>query len=228
MPNFAYGWKLAMIKVGNSLILSSLFCSKLLILKEQLWANRSGYSPKTSNRERFAQSDHVQISQDKRATWANHLFFLSESLFPSQKMSHSLKNIWIKSYFCKFKKTRVIRSLPLFKDQCELRSDCSPTMSDCEQISHQEWATVSESLTKNERISEKLVFWTICSFALFLAKNKWFAEKPMSEFPTLGTTNNMYFLKTQNRPTLLYKGVCFCTNLVHNKSACTWSTGTQS
>ena len=31
-------------------------------------------------------------------------------------------------------------------------------MSNCEQITHQKWGTVSESFTRNERISESLVF----------------------------------------------------------------------
>ena len=82
-----------------------------------------------------------QGAQDKRATWANHLFFLSESLFPLQKMSDSLKNIWIKSYFCKFKKTSDSRTPSFLKSNVNYG-----------QIAHQKWVTVSKLLTKNEQL----------------------------------------------------------------------------
>ena len=82
-----------------------------LTKNEQLWVIRSGHSPKMSDWERIA-----QVAHDKRATWVNHSFFLSEWLFPSQKTSDSLKNIWINHIFVsffKFKK-KAICSLPLF------------------------------------------------------------------------------------------------------------------
>ena len=111
------------------------------------------------------------------------------------------------------------------------------------------WATV-RSLTKNEQLwanrspkneqlwanhSSKMrklanhsFFWMNCSFALFSQKTSDLQKKPMSKFPTLGTTNNMHFLQTQNQSTLLNKGVCYCTNLAYNKSTCTWSTAVPS
>ena len=78
---------------------------------EWLWANRSGCSWQISNCEQFSQVAHYK--------WANRLFFWANRL---QKMSSLLKNCWLKSYllvrffyiFCKFKKTRAIRSFTLF------------------------------------------------------------------------------------------------------------------
>ena len=60
------------------------------------------------------------------------------------------------------------------------RSGRSPKLSDHEwfaQVTHQKWATMSESLrslTKNERIA---FFWANCSFAHSFAKNDRFAQK---------------------------------------------------
>ena len=88
------------------------------------------------------------------------------------------------------------------------------------QITHQNerlWANHSPKINK----LANNFFLANCSFAIFLAKNEQFAEKTMTKFPSLGTTNNISFLKTQNQPTLLYKGVCYCTNLAYIKSACT-------
>ena len=109
---------------GTTRVGNLLFCSKSLILKsnceqfaqithdkratvselhrlltknEQPWAIHSGHSPKMSNCEQNA-----QVAHDKRATRANRSFFLSESLFHLHKTSDSLKNIWIKSFFCSF------------------------------------------------------------------------------------------------------------------------------
>ena len=87
-----------------------------LTKNEQLWVIRSGHSPKMSDWERIA-----QVAHDKRATWANHSFFLSESLFPSQKTSDSLKNIWINHIFVsffKFKKNKQFAHSLFFKDWC--------------------------------------------------------------------------------------------------------------
>ena len=107
------------------------------------------------------------------------LFFLSESLFPLQKMSDSLKNIWIKSYFCKFKKTSDFLT-PSF-----LKSNVSYG-----QIAHQKWVTVSELLTKNEQLwgnhSPKMSNLVNRSFTYFLAKNEWFTEKTDEQIPNPG------------------------------------------
>ena len=66
-------------------------------------------------------------------------------------------------------------------------------MSDREQfaqIAHQEWATVSESLrllTKNEWMSESLVFFSKSLHCKFICKKTNDSlRKPMSTFPTLG------------------------------------------
>ena len=40
------------------------------------------------------------------------------------------------------------------------------------------------SLTKNERMSESLVFWANCSFAHLFAKNERFAEKTDERIPS--------------------------------------------
>ena len=134
--------------------------------KEQLWANPSGYSPNMSNSERIAQGAH-----DKRATWVIHLFFLSELLFPSQKMSDSLKNIWIKSYFCKFKKRSICSSFFL---KCNLNYGY---------IAHQKWVTVSESLTKNEQLwanhSPKMSKLANHSFLERIAHSLFFSQKKL-------------------------------------------------
>ena len=127
-----------------------------------------------SDRERIDQG-----AQDKRATWANHLFFLSESLFPSQKIKRFTKNIWIKSYFCKFKKTSNFLT-PSF-----LQSNVSYG-----KIAHQRWVTVSELLTKNEQLwgnhSPKMSNLVNRSFTYFLAKNEWFTEKTDEQIPNPG------------------------------------------
>ena len=69
------------------------------------------------------------------------------------------------------------------------KSDRSQKMSDHEpiaQVTHQKWATMSKSLrllTKNEQMSELLVFWANHSFAHFSAKRSNSLRQPMSEFP---------------------------------------------
>ena len=96
-------------------------------------------------------------------------------------MSNSLKKIWIqniKSYF--------------WWAMGVNRSGRSPKMSDHErfaQVAHQKWATMRESLrlfTKNERMSESLVFLSespIRSF--FRKKTSDSLRKPLSQFPAL-------------------------------------------
>ena len=148
------------------------------------------------------------------------LFSEWNALWPTHK-SDSLKNIWIKWYFCKF-----------YKISDSLTPSFVKSYVSFGQIAHQKWATVSESLTKNERECvncspnmSKLGNRSLLSKSLFLLqKISGWLKKTLSEFPTLRTTIYMSFLKTQNQPTLLYKGVRYCTNLVYNKSACTWST----
>ena len=67
----------------------------------------------------------------------------------------------------------------------------SPEMSNHErfaQVAQSKWAIVSESLrslTKNERMSELLIFWAKRSFAHFWAKTSDLLGKSMSEFTTL-------------------------------------------
>ena len=71
------------------------------------------------------------------------------------------------------------------------RSGRSPKLSDHEwfaQVTHQKWATISESLgslTKNEGVSELLVFWANQSFAHFFrikrairSENRWANSQP--------------------------------------------------
>ena len=117
-----------------------------------------------------------------------------------------------------------------FKERCELRSDRSPKKSDCEQIPHQKWATVSDSLTKNVRMSELLFFWANRSFALFLTKNEQFGKITDEVIPIPRNHNNILSLKPKIDPpycTKVYATTVY-TNLVYNKSACTWRTVTQS
>ena len=73
-------------------------------------------------------------------------------------------------------------------------SGCSPKMSDHEQfaqVAQRKWAIMSELLwllTKNERMSQMLIFWANRSFAHFSTKNVQFAQKSnerIPEFPAL-------------------------------------------
>ena len=143
------------------------------------------------------------------------LFSEWNALWPTHK-SDSLKNIWIKWYFCKFYK--ISDSLtPSF-----VKSDVS-----FGQIAHQKWATVSESLTKNERECvncspnmSKLGNRSLLSKSLFLLqKISGWLKKTLSEFPTLRTTIYMSFLKTQNQPTIRTKVyatvLILCTTNLH-------------
>ena len=72
----------------------------------------------------------------------------------------------------------------------------SPKLSDHEwfaQVTHQKWATISESLgslTKNEGVSELLVFWANQSFAHFFrikrairSENRWANSQPCCIMP---------------------------------------------
>ena len=195
------GWEFALLLI--TLLL------KIAHYKELLWANCSGRSPKMINHERFAlrsltKNEWIaQVTHDKRATWVNRFDFsewiallLTKNEWFTQKYLHKLV------FFVSLKKTSTLLTHSFLK-RCELWSDRS-----------QKWATVSKSLTKNKQqwascspkmseLGNCLFFWATQSFVLFLAKNEWFAEKTLSQFPTLRTT-----IKTQNRPTLLYKGVC--------------------
>ena len=51
------------------------------------------------------------------------------------------------------------------------------------QFAHQKWATMSNLLTKNEWMSESLVFSANRSFALFFANNEQFAQKTDERIP---------------------------------------------
>ena len=106
--------------------------------------------------------------------------------------------------FFYFKNERFAHSL-FFGEQCEQiaqvahqkwamwtnRSGCSPKMSDHErfaQFAHQKWATMSESLrslTKNEQMSESLVFLSKSLIRSFFRKkraicseNRWAISQP--------------------------------------------------
>ena len=59
-------------------------------------------------------------------------------------------------------------------------------MSDCERIGRQKWATVSESLTKNEKISKSLIFLNELLIRSFFAKNERFAKKTKEQIPNPG------------------------------------------
>ena len=132
---------------------------RLLKTNEQPWANRSGRSWQMSDRERFA-----QVAHDK---WANERF---------------AKQIWLKSYFLiRFlyvKKTRVIRSFPLFYwAMWANRSGRSPKMS--------EQSRLLRSLTKNEQMSESLNFLSESLIRSFFHKkraicseNRWANSQP--------------------------------------------------
>ena len=156
---------------------------------ERPWANRSGCSRQMSNRERIAQVAHdkwVIVSDSLRSLMINEQF--------AQK--NLVKNI--KSYFLVcfiyvfyFKNEWFAHSNFLVSDVSEsLRSIINNEW--CEripQVAYQKWATMSNSLrllTKNERMSEVLVFLSkslICSF--FCKKTSDSLRKPMSKFPAL-------------------------------------------
>ena len=100
-------------KARNSLICSSLLCSfahfaqiiwasvsyslRLLMTKEQPWANRSGRSRQLSDREQIA-----QVAHDKWMTLSDSL----RSLMINERMSDLLNNCWLKTskilFFSKF------------------------------------------------------------------------------------------------------------------------------
>ena len=94
------------------------------------------------------------------------------SHFWSQQTNHSFKSFWLKSYFLYIFVKWVICSFPLFNERCERIT----------QFAHQKWATMSNLLTKNEWMSESLVFSANRSFSLF-ANNEQFAQKTDERIP---------------------------------------------
>ena len=108
-------------------------------------------------------------------------------------------------FFFYFRKNEQIAHFLFFGERCEWiahfaqikwamwanRSFRSPKMSDHErfaQVAQRKWAIVSESLrslTKNERMSESLIFWVNRSFAHFLTKTSDSLGNQMSECPAL-------------------------------------------
>ena len=178
--------KIAQDKWGT---VSKLF--RLLRTKERLWANCSGCSWQTSDREWFA-----QVAHDKRANERITVFFLANCSFALSLTKKQIVFfcIFFKVFIVKKKKKKFAHSL-FFKEWC-VRSA---------QVAHQKWATVSNllrSLTENERLwanrsgcSPKMSKWANhfflgnCLFAYFLQKTSDLLRKPMSKFPTLpGTT----------------------------------------
>ena len=147
-----------------------------------------------SDRERIA-----QVAQDKWATVSKSLRSLM--IMINERMSNSHKKIWLtnlKSYFLVcfinvflFKIERFPQSL-CFGKRCEQiaqvahqkwamwanRSGHSPKMSDHEQfaqVAQRKWAIVRELLrllTKNERMSESLVFLSVSLICSFLDKKR--------------------------------------------------------
>ena len=116
-----------------------------------------------NNHERFAQVAHDKWANEQIAPFSERI---AHSLFRSQKTSNLLfKN-------CEFFVWKwVIRSFPLFEwAMLANRSGCSP----------KKWATMSDSLrslTKNEQMSIKLVFWVNRWFFIFSQKNEQFTQK---------------------------------------------------
>ena len=173
-----------------------------LTKNERPLAIRSGRSPKRSNHERFAQVAHQKWANEWIARfleWIAH----SRILFFSMFYIH----------FFYFKNEQIAHSL-FFGEQCEWiaqvthqkwamwvnRSVHSPKMSDHEQLAHiaqRKWVIVSESLrslTKNEWMSETLIFWGgIAHSLIFGQKTNDSLEIPMSEFPALHV---LYIIKT--------------------------------
>ena len=146
-----------------------------------------------SDRERIA-----QVAQDKWATLSDSL----RSLRGNEQMSDSLKKCWLKKskilFFSMFyiqffywKNERIAHFL-FFGERCEWiaqvahqkwamwanRSGHSPKMSDHEQfaqVAQRKWAIVRELLrllTKNERMSESLVFLSVSLICSFLDKKR--------------------------------------------------------
>ena len=144
------------------------------------------------------------------------------------KKSDSLKVFEQNHIFCKF--------CLVLKNQCPsfLKSDVS-------QIAHQKRATVSKFLTKNEQLwairSPKMCEWVNCSFferiahsLFFSQKNEQFGKITDEVIPIPRNHNNILSLKPKIDPpycTKVYATTVY-TNLVYNKSACTWRTVTQS
>ena len=138
------GWEFAQIaQIKWATVSDSL---RLLRISERLWANRSGRSCQKSDSLRLP---ILNEQMSKSLIFSERIAHL---LFRSQKTSDSLKKIWLKSYFLyvffKISDSLLLSFLWAMLANC---SCCSLKMSD-----------VSESLrslTKNERMSESLVFW---------------------------------------------------------------------
>ena len=181
-----------------------------------------------SNRKQIA-----QVAQDKWATISD----LLRSLMINEQMSDLLKKCWLKKskilFFSMFyiqffywKNERIAHFL-FFGERCEWiaqvahqkwamwanRSGCSPKMSDPErfaQVAQSKWAIVRESLrslTKNEWMSELLVFLSkllICSFLgkkqAICLKNRW-KKQPKWRFKS--------WIKAETRRKIFFGGF-FC------------------
>ena len=179
------GWEFTHLLIAHSLICSFAQNSsfqwatvsdllRLLRTNVPLWANRSGRSWQKSDREWITQvawqkSDRERFSQvahEKRANermsellffWANPSFALSLTK-NDQLAQKNLNKIVFLYVFCKLKKWGIC-SFPLFK---------RAMWANCSGRSWQE----SGSLTKNEQMSESLIFLVNCSFANFFANKK--------------------------------------------------------
>ena len=117
---------------------------------------------------------------------------MSERSIRSKKLP---KIIFLGTFYIGFlfwkKNERFAHSL-FFNERCDRIAQVAHQNEQYEQIpqvAHQKWATVSESLrslTKNERMSESLVFFEQIAYALiFSQKLSDSLRKPMSEFPAL-------------------------------------------
>ena len=106
-----------------------------------------------------------------------------------------------------------LRSLTKNEQSWANRSGRSPKMSYHEQFTHiaqRKWAIMREllrSLTKNEQMSESLVFWANRSFAHFFAnKISDSLRKPMSEFPVLHINHQKFMSR---RTTKLFENIFY-------------------
>ena len=168
-------WDWTNIKMGqgweftHSIIAHLLICLKSLILM--------------SDYDRL-----IQIAQNKWATVSESLRLLILSFAHKKREIHSKKKfkynhvfmyVFKKCFANFFLKKRAIRSLPLFWWAMYVnRSDHSWQKS--------ELSKSLRSLTKNEQMSELLIFWANHSFANFFAKKTSDSlRKLMSEFPNL-------------------------------------------
>ena len=149
---------------------------RLLKTNERSWANRSGRSRQMSDREQFA-----QVAQSK---WANERFAQKMLAKKSKILFFSIK-LLIPSFLVS-NVSELLRS-PTKNEQCEWIA----------QVAHQNWATMSNSLTwlrsltKNERMSESLVFLSKSLIRSFLGKkraigleNRWANSQPWNNVIT--------------------------------------------